>query len=109
MKRYGAVIGLKPEAVAEYKRIHAAVWPDVLKQIANSNIRNYSIFFKEPEHLLFAYYEYVGADHAADMAEMAKDAATQDWWKICMPMQQPLETRKEGEWWADMEEVFHTE
>lgn len=109
MKRYGAVIGLKPEAVVEYKRIHAAVWPDVLKQIANSNIRNYTIFFKEPEHLLFAYYEYVGTDHAADMAEMAKDPATQDWWKICEPMQQPLDTRKEGEWWAGMEEVFHTD
>jgi L-rhamnose mutarotase len=25
------------------------------------------------------------------------------------PMQQPLETRSEGEWWADMEEVFHTD
>jgi L-rhamnose mutarotase len=24
-----------------------------------------------------------------------------------MPMQRPLETRKEGEWWAEMEEVFH--
>jgi L-rhamnose mutarotase len=26
-----------------------------------------------------------------------------------MPMQQPLPTRKEGEWWAEMEEVFHTD
>jgi len=24
-------------------------------------------------------------------------------------MQQPLDTRKEGEWWAGMEEVFHTD
>jgi L-rhamnose mutarotase len=24
-------------------------------------------------------------------------------------MQQPLDTRKEGEWWAEMEEVFHTD
>ena len=27
MTRYGMVIGLKPEKVAEYKRLHAAVWP----------------------------------------------------------------------------------
>jgi len=26
-----------------------------------------------------------------------------------MPMQQPLDTRAEGEWWANMEEVFHTD
>jgi L-rhamnose mutarotase len=24
-----------------------------------------------------------------------------------MPMQKPLETRAQGEWWANMEEVFH--
>jgi L-rhamnose mutarotase len=24
-----------------------------------------------------------------------------------MPMQKPLETRAESEWWANMEEVFH--
>jgi len=25
------------------------------------------------------------------------------------PMQRPLETRSEGEWWASMEEVFHVD
>jgi L-rhamnose mutarotase len=38
---------------------------------------------------------------------MAADPRTQEWWAVCMPMQAPLETRKEGEWWAGMEEVFH--
>jgi L-rhamnose mutarotase len=109
MKRYGSVIGLKAEAIAEYKRLHAAVWPDVLKQIAASNIRNYSIYLKEPENLMFAYFEYHGTNYAADMAKMAADTATQEWWKVCSPIQVPLETRKEGEWWASMEEVFHVD
>ena len=104
MTRYGAVIGIKPEAIAEYKRIHAAVWPDVLKQIKASKISNY---LKEPENLMFSYYEYHGTDHDADMAAMAADPRTQEWWAVCMPMQAPLATRKEGEWWAGMEEVFH--
>jgi L-rhamnose mutarotase len=107
MKRYGSVIGLRPEAIAEYKRLHAAVWPDVLKQIKASRIANYSIFLKEPENLLFAYYEYGGDDHDADMAAMAADPRTQEWWAVCMPLQAPLDTRKQGEWWAGMEEVFH--
>ena len=109
MQRYGSVIGLSEEAKTEYKRIHAAVWPDVLAQIARSNIRNYSIFLKEPENLLFAYFEYHGTDYAADMAAMAADKRTQEWWAVCMPMQRPLETRKDGEWWADMPEVFHVD
>lgn len=109
MVRMGRVIGVKPEAIAEYKRIHADVWPGVLKRIADCNIRNYTIFLREPENLLFAYWEYHGTDFAADMAEMAKDAETQRWWVICEPMQAPLSTRKEGEWWAEMEDVFHTD
>lgn len=109
MKRYGYVLGLKPEAIAEYKRIHAAVWPDVLAQIARSGIRNYTIFLREPENLLFAYYEYHGTDHAADMAKIAADKSTQEWWDICMPMQAPLATKAADEWWAGMEEVFHVD
>jgi L-rhamnose mutarotase len=109
MKRMGFVLGLKAEQIAEYKRIHAAVWPEVLATIARCNIRNYSIYLKEPENMLFAYFEYHGADFAADMKVMAADPKTQDWWKICEPMQVPFETRKPGEWWAQMEEVFHTD
>ena len=109
MERHAALIGLKPEAIAEYKRVHAAVWPEVLAQIAHSKIRNYSIYLKEPENLLFAYYEYHGTDHAGDMAAMAADKRTQEWWAVCMPMQAPLDTRTDGEWWAAMPEVFHTD
>jgi L-rhamnose mutarotase len=109
MKRYGRVIGLKPEVIAEYKRIHAAVWPKVLDRIRASNMRNYTIFLKEPENLLFAYFEYTGTDYEADMKAMAAEPAMQDWWKITDPMQNALETRRPGEWWADMEDVFHTD
>lgn len=107
MQRFGMVLGLNAEKKAEYVRLHVAVWPDVLKMIGECQIRNYSIFLKEPEDMLFAYYEYHGSDHAADMARMAADPVTQDWWALCMPCQKPLETRQPGEWWAAMAEVFH--
>jgi L-rhamnose mutarotase len=105
MKRYGSVIGLLPEKLDEYKRLHADVWQSVLKTITDCNIRNYSIYYKDG--MLFSYYEYVGDDYETDMAFMAADPETQRWWSICMPCQKPLDTRKEGEWWADMEEFFH--
>ena len=107
MKRYGSVIKVRPASLAEYKRYHAAVWPDILGMIRKCNIRNYSIYLKDD--FLFAYFEYHGTDYKADMAKMAADPRTQEWWAVMMPMQQPLDTRKEGEWWAEMEEVFHTE
>ena len=109
MERMGQVIRLQPEVIAEYKRIHAAVWPEVLQAIAASHIRNYTIFLKEPENLLFAYWEYHGTDFAADLAKMARVPRMRDWWAITDPMQVPFETRKPGEWWARMENVFHTD
>lgn len=107
MKRYGAVLGLSEDGKAEYRKLHAAVWPDVLAKITACNIRNYSIFLKEPENLLFSYFEYIGSDYAADMAKIAADPITQHWWSVNMPLQRPLDTRKPGEWWADMTEIFH--
>ena len=107
MKRYGSVIGVLPEKFDEYKKLHAAVWPDVLKMIADCNIKNYSIYYHNG--LLFSYFEYTGNDYEGDMAKMAADPTTQKWWDVCKPCQKPLESRKEGEWWADAEEVFHTD
>lgn len=109
MQRMAMMIRLKPEVIDEYKRIHAAVWPSVLAQIAASNIRNYSIFLREPENLLFGYFEYHGTDFAADMAKMGEDPETQRWWKITDPMQDKLDSVPDGQWWASLEEVFHTD
>lgn len=105
MKRYGSVIHIKPEAIEEYKKYHSAVWPEVLNMIRQCNIRNYSIYLKDD--LLFACFEYHGSDYHKDMAKMAADPKTQEWWAVMMPMQRPLDTRQPGEWWAEMEEVFH--
>lgn len=107
MQRFGQLIGVKPEKLEDYVRYHAAVWPDILDMIRQCNIRNYSIFHKD--HLLFAYFEYVGDDFAADMAKMAADPMTQEWWAICSPMQVPVPEARPGERWHSLEEVFHTD
>ena len=109
MQRMGMVIGLRPEKVAEYKQLHADVWPGVLKMISACQIRNYSIFLKEPENLLFGYWEYHGSDFAADAARMAADPETQKWWALTDPCQDPLPTREDGEFWAMMDQVFHVD
>ena len=43
-RRFGQRIRVKPEAIDEYERLHAAAWPGVLAQIHRSNIRNYTIW-----------------------------------------------------------------
>jgi L-rhamnose mutarotase len=106
IRRFGQVIGVKPDRIEDYKKIHAEAWPEILKMIRDCNIRNYSIFLQD--NLLFAYFEYIGDNFEADMAKMAADPKTREWWTHTDPMQEPLPTRLPGEWWATMEEVFHT-
>jgi L-rhamnose mutarotase len=102
-----AVIGIRPEKLAYHKELHAAAWPGFLDRLSKSNIRNFSIYPKEPENLLFSNFEYDGNDYATDSAAFASDPMTQEWWTKTDPCQAPLEPRKTGEWWASMEEVFH--
>jgi L-rhamnose mutarotase len=105
VQRKAWIIKVKPEKLEEYKRLHANVWPGVLKKLEEVNIRNYSIFYRDG--LLFSYLEYTGDDFDADMKKMAADSLTREWWKLTDPCQEPVETAGEGVWWADMEEVFH--
>lgn len=107
MRRMGLCNRLRPEKAAEYKSLHAAVWPGVLTTISACNIRNFSIFLREPENLLFAYWEYHGDDFAADLRRMAADPVTQRWWALTDPCQDPYESRATGENWAPMEEIFY--
>lgn len=105
MRRVASVIGLPPENVEEYERLHAAVWPGVLARLEASNVGNYSIY--RHGDLLFSYFEYTGTDYEADMALIAADPVTQEWWAVCEPLQRPLDDRAEGEWWKELPEAFH--
>ena len=110
MRRYGSVVELKEDMAEEYKRLHAAVWPEVLRVIGDCGIRNYSIFlrrFPDGKLYLFSYFEYHGVDFAADCAKMAAVPVIQKWWAVCKPCHEPFPDRAPDEWWASMEEVFH--
>jgi L-rhamnose mutarotase len=110
MKRYGSIILAQPARLEEYKRLHADVWPEVLRVIEQANIRNYSIYHRQlddGQHCLFSYFEYSGGNFAADMAALAAHPVTQRWWALCVPCLIPLASRGPGEIWAGMEELFH--
>lgn len=110
VQRHGWVIGLRPEMVLPYKFIHKYMWPEVLDMITECNIRNYSIYLYKTgdKCYLLSYLEYIGDDFEADMAKSLEDPATTASMKFTDDVcQLPLPTRAEGEWWSNMEEVFH--
>ena len=89
MRRFGQLIGLRPERLEEYKRYHAAVWPEILGALRKAEIRNYSIFHFDGK--LFAYFEYHGppAEFEERMREIARAPRMREWWDIMDPMQRP--------------------
>ena len=102
IRRFGQIAKLKPDMIEEYDMLHAAVWDEVLKTIKECNLQNYSIY--RQGDLLFAYFEYTGTDYDADMAKMAADPKTQEWWTHTHPC---FVQEKKGEFYKDMKELFH--
>jgi L-rhamnose mutarotase len=106
-KRVGMVIGIKPEVIEEYKRLHADDNPGVRDLLKTTNFANFSIFihqFDDGNYYLFGYYEYVGDDFEKDMAALVKEERNIEWLKVCDPMQIPFEGEKS---WSEMEQVYY--
>lgn len=111
-QRHAMVIGLKPEKMDEYIKLHAETWPEILKLIEQCNIRNYSIHLGELEEgrqYLFGYFEYHGDNLQEDMKVMAENEDMKRWWELTDPCQIPCPTRKDDEFWMMMEEVFYAD
>ena len=93
-KRVGMVIGIKPEVINEYKKLHADGNAGVRDLLTIANMENFSIFmhqFDDGNYYLFGYYEYTGTDFEKDMAEIAGKDRNIAWLKVCDPMQIPFE------------------
>ena len=102
MQRYASLIGVKPEGIAEYERLHANTWPEVLATIQAANIRNYSIFLDQETRQLFAYAEI---EDEARWAAIAQTEVCQRWWKHMgdvMPSNPDQSPVSRG-----LQEVFH--
>ncbi|KAI9050504.1 hypothetical protein LZ554_005666 [Drepanopeziza brunnea f. sp. 'monogermtubi'] len=112
-KRIAQIVRLRKEHVEEYKRCHAQVWPEVLKQIKDSNIEDYSIFHDPDTGILFANFKYVGYNWAGDMERMRENPKVQEWWKMTDSFQESFvpgaKCSYDGEppWWKGVEEVFY--
>jgi L-rhamnose mutarotase len=107
VRRFGQVIGLRPESLEAYKQLHAG--PGVRDLLRRANIRNFSIFVQRmPDGKLyeFGYFEYHGDDFERDMAWLGAQPENKAWLALCDPMQIPLEGETS---WSMMEPIFYNE
>ena len=105
VQRFGMVIQLKPERVAEYKQLHADSNHGVRDLLTKYHMHNFNIFLHkiDGKWYEFGYYEYTGDDREGDMAKLSEEPRNKAWLKRCDPLQIPLEGEKG---WAEMERVY---
>ena len=104
MERVGFTMRLLPGQEAEYRRRHAAVWPEMLDALRTAGARNYSIFIHGAE--LFAYLEV--DDFDAFRASMAATEINDRWQAEMASLIDPLTDPATG-FHQRLEEVFHLE
>ena len=104
MERVGFTMRLLPGTEAEYRRRHAAVWPEMLEALRAAGARNYSIFLRGAD--LFAYLEVT--DFATFRAAMAAAEVNDRWQAEMAALIDPLTDPATG-FHQRLEEVFHLE
>ncbi|MDE0783932.1 MAG: L-rhamnose mutarotase [Planktomarina sp.] len=106
MHRYAKAVRIKPEMIAEYKRLHTKVWHDVTDALSQAGISNYSIFVVDD--LAFEYLEYSGEDFENDMGIFSSHPEIIRWEEVCDKCcLLPITNNPDFELWTSMEEVFH--
>ena len=102
MQRIGFVMGLLPGAEAEYRRRHAAVWPEMLAELKAAGASNYSIFLDGDR--LFGYLEV--EDLARFQHHMAASDVNARWQADMGVLIDPLTDPATG-FHRKLDEVFH--
>ena len=93
---------LEPGNVAEYRKRHNEIWPELAQLLRDSGIRDYSIFLDEETLQLFAVLE-LRDDNRRD--ELPNHPLMRRWWDY---MQDLMQTHPDGrpvEW--PLVRVFH--
>lgn len=106
-RRYCLSLDLKddPALIAEYKRQHESVWPEITKSIRDAGIQELSIYLLGTR--MFMIMD-VSADFSFE-AKMKADAANpkvREWEAFMWKFQQALPQAKPGEKWLLMEKIY---
>lgn len=106
MTRVCFQLQIRPELLDEYVERHEAVWPDMLRAIADAGRRNYSLFLRD-DGLLIGYYET--DDDAASAAALAADPRTAEWEEQSARYFVALPGTRPDQGAPRLREVFHLE
>ncbi len=108
MKTFAMTLDLRdnPDVIAEYKRYHREVWPEVISGLRSVGILKMKIFLKGAR--MFMYLETEDSfDPARDFQAYTESAPrAREWDELMRRFQVQVPGAHEGEWWVSMEEAF---
>jgi L-rhamnose mutarotase len=104
MQRIGFVMRLLPGAEPDYRRRHAAVWPEMLAELKAAGASNYSIFLDGDR--LFGYLE---VEDLARFQQHMNDSAVNARWQADMGVLIDPLTDPETGFHRQLDELFHLE
>jgi L-rhamnose mutarotase len=109
-RRFCLTLDLKnePKLIAEYKRCHEKIWPEITESIKDSGIEDMEIYLLGTR--LFMIME-VNDSFTFDKKDKAdkRNPKVQEWEDLMWKFQQALPQAKRGEKWLRMERVFKLE
>jgi L-rhamnose mutarotase len=102
MQRHAFKMKLKPGVVAQYKKRHDEIWPELAAALKAAGVSDYSIFFDEDTLTLFAVQKLSDGNSAA---QLPNSPVVRKWWNFMAPL---METHSDNSPIAKpLREVFH--
>jgi L-rhamnose mutarotase len=109
-RRYCLTLDVKddPQLIAEYKRYHQKIWPEITKSIRDAGIEDMEIYLRGTRMFMimdvsdqFSFERKAQADRG--------NPKVQEWEALMWKFQQPLPGARPGEKWQLMERIFELE
>ncbi len=105
MKRIGFLLKVKKDKLAEYKKHHEAVWPEMQAALRRAGWHNYTLVIRD-DGLIFGYFEAPESLQAAQAA-MEKEPINEKWQAFMAPYFEGLGGARPDETMLELEEYFH--
>jgi L-rhamnose mutarotase len=107
-RRYCLALDLKddPQLIAEYRRYHERVWPEITESIRNSGIENMEIYLLGTRMFMIMDVNETFSFEAKARADR-ENPKVREWEQLMWKFQQALPQAKPGEKWMLMERIFN--
>jgi L-rhamnose mutarotase len=106
-RRYCLTLDLKddPALIAEYKRYHTEVWPEIIQSLRQSGIEDAEIYLLGTRLFMILEVNESFSFEAKAKADLENERV-REWETLMWKFQKPLPQAKPGEKWLLMERIF---